>query len=177
MKLVYDILLLNSSHPTTTEVHAEFGLLGSHVCDGEAKWGCSFKVLGESFFTKGYWEWVDEVLGRHEPFLKGFKLYEAIFASLFSYEHHAFVIRAYCECWCPTTNTLHTSIGEVSISLWDLYYIARLPIIRSFYDEMVRAWKSYLMMQQSPHSHQVVEIYSLHIIEFALIRKGSLQSS
>ena len=31
--------------------------------------------------------------------------------------------------------------------------------------------KSYLMMQQSPHSHQVVETYSLHIIEFALRRK------
>ena len=63
MKLVYDVLLLNSFHPTTTEVHDKFGLLGSHVCDGEAKKGSSFKVLGESFFTEGYWEWVEEVLG------------------------------------------------------------------------------------------------------------------
>ena len=54
MKLVYDILLLNSSHPTTTEVHDEFGLLGSRVGDGEAKWRSSFKVLRESFFTEGY---------------------------------------------------------------------------------------------------------------------------
>ena len=63
MKLVYDVLLLNSSHPTTTEVHDEFGLLGSHVRDGEAKWESFFKVLGESFFIEGYWEWVEEVLG------------------------------------------------------------------------------------------------------------------
>ena len=47
------------------------------------------------------------------------------------------MIRAFCERWCPITNTLHTSIGEVSISLWELYRIAGLPIIGSFYDEMV----------------------------------------
>ena len=91
----------------------------------------------ESFFTEGYWEWVEEVLGRHGPFLKGCKLYEAIFASLFSHDCHASMIRAFCERWCPTTNTLHTFIGEVFISLWDLYRIAGLPIIGSFYDEMV----------------------------------------
>ena len=137
MKLVYDVLLLNSSHPTTIEVHDEFGLLGSRVRDGKAKWGNSFKVFGESFFIKGYWEWIKEVLGRNEPFLKGCKLYEAIFTSLFNYDRHASVIRAFCERWCLTTNTLHTSIREVSISLWDLYRIVGLPIIGSFYDEMV----------------------------------------
>ena len=47
------------------------------------------------------------------------------------------MIRAFCECCCPTTNTLHTSIEEVSISLWDLYRIVGLPIIGSFYDKMV----------------------------------------
>ena len=63
VKPIYDVLLLNSSLPTTREVHDKFRLLGSHVCDGEAKKGSSFKVLGESFFTEGYWEWVEEVLG------------------------------------------------------------------------------------------------------------------
>ena len=37
VKLVYDVLLLNSSHLTTTEVHDEFGLLDSCVCDEETK--------------------------------------------------------------------------------------------------------------------------------------------
>ena len=69
MKLVYDVLLLNSYHPTTTEVYDELGLFGSHVHDGEAQWGSSFTVLGESLFIEGYWEWVKEVLGRYEPFL------------------------------------------------------------------------------------------------------------
>ena len=112
-------------------------MFGSRVCDEEAKWGSSFKVLGKSFFTEGCWEWVEEVLGQHGPFLKGCKRYEAIFASLFSYDRHASLIKAFYERWCPTTNTLHTSIGEVSISLWDLYHIVGLPITGSFYDEMV----------------------------------------
>ena len=137
VKLVFDVLLLNFSHLTTIEVHDKFGLLGSRVYDGEAKWGNSFKVLGESFFIEWYWELVDEVLGWHGPFLKGCKFYEAVFASLFNCNRHASVIRAFCERWCPTTNTLHTSIGEVSISLWDLYCIVGLLITRSLYDEMV----------------------------------------
>ena len=37
MKPISDVLLLNSSHPTTNEVHDDFGLLGSRVRDGEAK--------------------------------------------------------------------------------------------------------------------------------------------
>ena len=47
------------------------------------------------------------------------------------------MIKAFYKCWSPTINTLHTSIGKVSISLWDLYRIAGLSISGSFYDEMV----------------------------------------
>ena len=54
---------MNSSHLTTTETQSEFGLLGSHVHDGEVEWGTSFKVLGESFFIEGYWEWVEDMFG------------------------------------------------------------------------------------------------------------------
>ncbi|CAL9014028.1 unnamed protein product [Prunus brigantina] len=60
--------------------------------------------------------------------LKSTGLYNAVFASLFSYDRHAPVIRAFCEYWCPTTNTLHMSQGEMSISLWDLHEIGGLPI-------------------------------------------------
>ena len=52
VKLVSDVLLLNSSHPTTTKVHDEFGLLGSRVRDREAKWGSFFKVLGNPSLLK-----------------------------------------------------------------------------------------------------------------------------
>ena len=52
VKPVSDVLLLNSSHPTTTKVHDEFGMLGSRVRDGEAKWGSSFKVLRGIFLYR-----------------------------------------------------------------------------------------------------------------------------
>ena len=69
VKPVYDVLLLNSFYPTTTKVYDKFWLLGSRVRDGEAKWGSSFKVLGESFFIEGignglrrYWVGMDHFL-------------------------------------------------------------------------------------------------------------------
>ena len=78
------------------------------------------------------------------------------------------MIRAFCERWCPTTNTFHSSIGEVSISLWDLYRIAGLPISGSFYDEMVPSAEELSNDVTKSLLHQVVKTYSLHIIEFAL---------
>ena len=60
-----------------------------------------------------------------------------MFASLFSYDRVVPVMRAFYEYWCPSTNTLHTSRGEMSISLRDLTFICGLPITGRFYDEVV----------------------------------------
>ena len=46
-------------------------------------------------------------------------------------------MRAFCEGWYPQTNTLHTSLGEMSISLWDLYRLGGLPIFGRLYDEAI----------------------------------------
>ncbi|KAK4385682.1 hypothetical protein Sango_2692200 [Sesamum angolense] len=45
--------------------------------------------------------------------------------------------RAFCEAWCPLTNTLLTSAGELSVLLWDLHELAALPIMGCLYDEVV----------------------------------------
>ena len=50
VKLVSNVLVLNSSHQTTTETQSQFGLLGSHVHDGKVEWGTSFKVFWNFFF-------------------------------------------------------------------------------------------------------------------------------
>ncbi|MCD7460189.1 hypothetical protein HAX54_043038 [Datura stramonium] len=44
---------------------------------------------------------------------------------------------AFFETWCPKTNTVLTSIGELSISLWDLYILGGLPIGGSLYEEII----------------------------------------
>ncbi|KAA0063884.1 uncharacterized protein E5676_scaffold94G00240 [Cucumis melo var. makuwa] len=45
--------------------------------------------------------------------------------------------------WCPSTNTLHTSSGEISISLWDLWVLGGLLIKGIFYDKAFLAIKTY----------------------------------
>jgi len=60
-----------------------------------------------------------------------------VYASLYSYSRNIHVLSAFCESWCPTTNTLHTISGEMSISLWDLYRLGRLLIIGKIYDETI----------------------------------------
>nr|GMD13927.1 ABC transporter G family member 11 [Ipomoea batatas] len=44
---------------------------------------------------------------------------------------------AFCEAWCPKTNSLLTSAGELSISLWDIHVLCGLPISGDIYDEHV----------------------------------------
>jgi hypothetical protein len=50
-------------------------------------------------------------------------------------------MQAFFEYWCSATNTLHTSVGEISITLWDLCRIGGLPLFGSFYDEVVPSAK------------------------------------
>ncbi|KAA0055892.1 hypothetical protein E6C27_scaffold438G00100 [Cucumis melo var. makuwa] len=51
------------------------------------------------------------------------------------------VVRAFCEAWCPSTNTLHTMVGELSISLWDLWSFGGLCIKGDFYVERIPSFK------------------------------------
>ncbi|KAL0444422.1 UNVERIFIED_CONTAM: hypothetical protein Slati_2164900 [Sesamum latifolium] len=65
--------------------------------------------------------------------------YDGVYASLFTYDQNSDIIKAFCEAWYPLTNTLLTSVGELSISLWDLHDLAGLPITGCLYDEVVRS--------------------------------------
>ncbi|KAL0439223.1 UNVERIFIED_CONTAM: hypothetical protein Slati_2405300 [Sesamum latifolium] len=69
--------------------------------------------------------------------LRLIKAYDVVYASLFTYDHNFNVIKAFCEVWCPLTNTLLTSAGELSISLWDLHDLAGLSMTGYLYDEVV----------------------------------------
>ncbi|KAK4396421.1 hypothetical protein Sango_1478700 [Sesamum angolense] len=85
----------------------------------------------------GYWEWTEDVLSRCGDRLRHLKIYDAVYASLFTYDHNSDIVKAFCEAWCPLTNTLHTSAGEMSISLWDLHELVGLPMTGCLYDEVV----------------------------------------
>ncbi|KAH0776103.1 hypothetical protein KY290_007514 [Solanum tuberosum] len=97
--------------------------------------------FGNVCYTPGYWEWVEDVLPRHKEILELIKVYDAVYTSLFTYDYDDNALHAFCELWRPSTNTLSTFIGEMSISLWDLQSIGGLPVQGHFYDEVVPSAK------------------------------------
>ncbi|MBT0984628.1 hypothetical protein KJ032_26740, partial [Salmonella enterica subsp. enterica serovar Typhimurium] len=114
-----------------------FELLGNRIHNRAMTWNNTLLTTGEIVFAQFYWEWLEDVLSRSKDVLTNVGLYHAVYASLFSYDCHPSVIRAFFERWCSATNTLHTAQGEMSISLWDLHRIGGLPIQGRFYDEVV----------------------------------------
>ncbi|CAL8168348.1 unnamed protein product [Prunus armeniaca] len=136
------VLQLKSSHHTDIGSSKAFELLSDRIHNGAVNWSSSLLTAGESTFTEYYGEWLEDVVSRSAQVLKSTGLYNAVFASLFSYDRHAPVIRAFCKYWCLATNTLHTSQGEMSISLWDLHEIGGLPITGRFYDEVIPTTES-----------------------------------
>ncbi|KAL0307196.1 UNVERIFIED_CONTAM: hypothetical protein Sradi_6136900 [Sesamum radiatum] len=111
--------------------------LGCSTIEGDAKWDGDLHFTGEFCYTKGYWEWTKDVLSRCGDRLCHLKIYDVVYASLFTYDHNSDIVKAFCEAWCPFTNTLLTSVGEMSISLWDLRELAGLPMTGCLYDEVV----------------------------------------
>ncbi|KAL0449523.1 UNVERIFIED_CONTAM: hypothetical protein Slati_1508700 [Sesamum latifolium] len=111
--------------------------LGRFIVEGDAKWDGDLQFIGDFHYTRGYWEWTEDVLSRCGKRLRLISAYDAVYASLFTYDHNSNIIKAFCEAWCPLTNTLLTSAGELSISLWDLHDLAGLPITGCLYDEVV----------------------------------------
>nr|GMC68222.1 ABC transporter G family member 11 [Ipomoea batatas] len=111
--------------------------LGNRIIDDEVKWGKDIDFEGEFIYTPGYWEWAEDALNFFWKPLKEGMIYEAVFASLFTYDRNVDIVQAFCEAWCPRTNTLITSSSEMSISLRDLYMLGGLPLLRDTYDERI----------------------------------------
>ena len=108
-----------------------------HGDSEEEGWGSSLVFPGELRCTRLYWEWAEDVLSRFEDHLKKLSLYDAVYASLFLYDHCPSIVKAFCNIWCPLTNTAHTSKGEISISLLDLTTLSGLPFFGEVLDEVV----------------------------------------
>ncbi|KAG5540450.1 hypothetical protein RHGRI_020606 [Rhododendron griersonianum] len=130
-------LLLRSSLHKKHNDSERFLLLGDRITNGDAKWGNTTPQFGEVSFIDGYWEWLEDVLAWNKDMLTSAKIYDIVFASLFTYVCNTNLICSFCELWCPSTNSLHVPIGEVSISLWDLRLTGGLSIDGIFNDEVM----------------------------------------
>ncbi|MCE5166021.1 hypothetical protein HAX54_014087, partial [Datura stramonium] len=82
-------------------------------------------------------EWAEDTLGRSQEVLVTADIYDAVYASLFTYDQNSDILQVFCEVWCPKTNTILTFVDELSISLWDLHTLGGLPIRGSFYEEVI----------------------------------------
>ncbi|KAL0349852.1 UNVERIFIED_CONTAM: hypothetical protein Sradi_4134400 [Sesamum radiatum] len=111
--------------------------LGRSIIEGDAKWNEDLRFTGEFRYTKGYWEWTEDVLSRCGDRLRHLKIYDVVYASLVTYDHNSNIVKAFYEAWRLLTNTLLTSVEEMSISLWDLRELAGLPMTGCLYDEVV----------------------------------------
>ena len=70
-------------------------------------------------------------------YLAEINILNVVYASLYTYDRDKDIIRAFCENWCPATNTLHLASREASISLLDLHRLSGLPLHGLFYDEVI----------------------------------------
>ncbi|CAH9071224.1 unnamed protein product, partial [Cuscuta epithymum] len=111
--------------------------LGRRILDENLILKKNLSFGGEFRFITGYWEWAEDILSLSKSVLEEGLIHDAAYASLFTYDRCTNAMQAFCEAWCPAVNTLLTSIGELTITLWDLHVIGGLPIIGDAYDESI----------------------------------------
>ncbi|KAL0291242.1 UNVERIFIED_CONTAM: hypothetical protein Sangu_2542500 [Sesamum angustifolium] len=123
--------LLVTKHQTTSPIYALWAVPSLKVMQS----GMEIFILPENFAApKDIGSGLRTCLADVEI---GLKIYDAFCALLFTYDHNSDIIKAFCEAWCPLTNTLLTSAGEMCISLWDLHELVGLPMTGCLYDEVV----------------------------------------
>ncbi|KAL0381653.1 UNVERIFIED_CONTAM: hypothetical protein Sangu_0229600 [Sesamum angustifolium] len=117
--------------------------LGRCIIKEKPKWGDNVQFAGEFHYIKGCWEWTEDILSRCKQKLVATQVYDSVYASLFTYDRNFDIIKVFCEAWCPSTNTLLTSFGELPISLWDLHTLAGHLMNGLLYDEVVPCAKEF----------------------------------
>ncbi|KAL0299443.1 UNVERIFIED_CONTAM: hypothetical protein Sradi_6604100 [Sesamum radiatum] len=83
------ILRANHHEPPRHQPSDDFAhlcTLGRSIIEGDAKWDGDLRFTGEFRYTKGYWEWTEDVLSRCGDRLRHLKIYDAVYASLFTYD-------------------------------------------------------------------------------------------
>ena len=170
--------LASNLHSTADHVDP-FPLLGCRISTGEVQWALPssktppLQYKGEFSYLPKYWEWLEDILSRNTEVLSDANLYKPLLASLFTYDRNPHVLQAFLECWCTATNTLHTSVGEVFISLWDLHSIGGLPVYGSFYEEVVPNSKEISSLPSccrplfAAFHHLSLELGGLHLVTTA----------
>ncbi|MCD9642326.1 hypothetical protein HAX54_029037 [Datura stramonium] len=128
---------LQAPHHCYTNIASPLPSLGHRIVRGDIRWEETVVFEGEYYHIPVFWEWAEDTLGRSQEALVAADIYDVVYASLFTYDRNSDILQAFCEAWCPKTNTILISVGELSISLWDLHTLGGFPIRGSFYEEVI----------------------------------------
>ncbi|KAK6145937.1 hypothetical protein DH2020_019806 [Rehmannia glutinosa] len=145
---------LEATHHQQSDEPISLPTLGRCIIEGEAKWGDPIRFGGEFHYVKVYWEWTEDILSPCKNKLQAARIYDSVYASLFIYDCNSNIVKAFCEAWCPSTNTLLTFYGELSISSWDLHTLAGLFLPRS----CNRLLHAYHLLQGSAHGDHYLQV-------------------
>ncbi|KAL2925797.1 hypothetical protein RDABS01_006005 [Bienertia sinuspersici] len=72
-------------------------------------------MYSKTLFRSAQLEWTEDILFCFKEPLQLSSIYDPVYASFYSYAKDINIMRAFYESWCPTTNTLHTQLGELFI--------------------------------------------------------------
>jgi len=134
-------VFLLSTHTEAKESVPSYQLL-YHDIDAKKKSWQKLPFQGEFSYTSLYWEWLEDVLTRCRDLLVVKSFVQCpLLIIFFIYDKCPNLVGAICEYWCPETNSLHTSKGEVSISLLVIHGFLKLPFSGFLYDEVVPSSK------------------------------------
>jgi len=107
---------LQSAYHDKSSLLTKFPMLGRRIISRESRWGPNMLLDGDFSYIPLYWEWTEHVLYYFKARLQRCALYQAVYASLYSYGRDMHILRAFRQSLCPTTNTLHTISTKMSIS-------------------------------------------------------------
>ena len=90
-----DIYLLHRAGHENSYSATTFLLLGRRIVFDEVHWGPALKIFGEFSFILKYLEWIEYILSCIEFQLRTFHLFNALYASLYTYDLDSDVIHTH----------------------------------------------------------------------------------
>ena len=120
--------LHSSLHKNTTESRY-LVTLGRRIISGGTRWGTLFKINGEWSYIPLYWEWLEDVLSKSRKTLNKARIYDAVSASLYTYDRNADVISSILRKMVSTNqHSSHITWRDIYLTLgfvstWQASYL------------------------------------------------------
>ncbi|MCE3216020.1 hypothetical protein HAX54_004479 [Datura stramonium] len=138
-------------HHRYTNIASPLPSLGHRIVRGDIRWGEIVVFEGEYHHIPGYWEWTEDTLGRSQEVLVTTDIYDAVYASLFTYNRNSDILGSFYEEVIPDATEL------TCVDAKDQRYIPRFCV--SAYDNRsasldkgLRYWRICVLHRSMSHA-------------------------